>query len=249
MDGNQAEISPSQTGQPNHVRAPYVAIATSRKLIAALGWSVVGLVVSVILLSIGFSASLNRKPWVLANTTYGYDEIGISRSKITRGDVERFLNFVIPNIYGALNGEAPGLNEIRGLVNEAIINEQERSLEQNQSYMKGQGISQFGIVMGINPETLVINRDKNFVYVEAMGAIMLTQSKRTEKTEVQWRALLYIVEPTDALASNTPAGEMRGNRMGLYLQQIAEQPPGTVNEDSPKPTVNDMQERQEETSQ
>jgi hypothetical protein len=100
-------------------------------------------------------------------------------------------------------------------------------------------------VTGINPETLVINRKKNFVYAEALGTIVLSQAKRSEKTEVQWRILLYIVEPTDALTSTTPAGAMRGNRMGLYLQQISEQPPGTINEDSPKPSAQDLKEREE----
>lgn len=204
------------------------------------------MVLSTVILSVGFTTSINRKPWVLANTSSGYEELGISRSQINRPDVERFINYVIPNLYGTLNGEAPGLTELSGLVNENILNQQELELANSGKSMKADGVSQFAIATGINPETLVISRSKNFVYAEVMGTIVLTQARRSEKTDVQWRVLLYIVEPTDALASNTPAGKMQGNRMGLYLQQITEQPPGTVNEDSPKPTALDLQERETE---
>lgn len=231
----------------NPIRAPYMSLALSRRLIATLGWSTAGLVVVAVILALGFSASINRKPWVLANTSQGYEELGISRAEISRNDVERFVNLVIPNLYGALNGQAPGLQEMRGLVNENILNQQEKDLEGNRADLQEKGVSQFAIVTGINPETLVINRKKNFVYVEALGTIVLTQARRSEKTEVQWRVMLYIVEPTDALSSATPAGTMKGNRMGLYMQLISEQPPGTINEDSPKPTAQDLKEREQES--
>lgn len=239
-DGEEQEF------EKNPVRAPYVSLALSRRLITTLSWCVAGMVLVTVILAIGFTTSINRKPWILTNSADGYEEMGVGRASISRGDVERFLNFVIPNIYGSLNGSAPGLNEIRGLVNESILGQQEKELEGSQSDLKDNGVSQFAIVTGINPETMVINRKKNFVYAEALGTIVLTQARRSEKTEVQWRVLIYIVEPTDALTSSTPAGQMRGNRLGLYLQQIAEQPPGTVNEDSPKPTTDDLQEREAE---
>lgn len=231
----------------NPIRAPYVALSLSRKLLAVLGWCVAGLVLVVIILAVGYTTSINRKPWVLSNSGEGFEEMGVGRFNATRSDIERFVNFVIPNIYGSLNGAAPGFNEVRGMVNENIINQQEKDLTVNKSYLQEEGVSQFAIITGINPETLVINRDRNFVYVEALGTIVLSQARRSEKTEVQWRILLYIVEPTDALASNTPAGQMRGNRLGLYMQQITEQPPGTINEDSPKPSTDDIRDRQQET--
>lgn len=240
--------SPKEGHKPeenNPIRAPYVSLALSRRLIATLGWTTAGLMLVTVILAFGFTTSINRKPWVLANTTRGYEEIGISRSHISRNDLERFLNFVIPNLYGSLNGQAPGIQEMRGLVNENVLNQQEKDLDSNKDYLQEKGVSQFAIVTGINPETVVINRKKNFIYAEALGTIVLSQARRSEKTEVQWRVLLYIVEPTDALTSNTPAGSMQGNRMGLYLQQISEQPPGTVNSDSPKPTAQDLQEREE----
>lgn len=231
----------------NPIRAPYLSLALSRQLITTLGWATGGLVLVTIILAFGFAASINRKPWILSNTERGYEEVGIARSRISRGDVERFVNFVIPNLYGSINGAGPGMAELRGLVNENILNQQEKDLESNKDYLQSKGVSQFAIVTGINPETLVINRNKNFVYAEAFGTIVLSQARRSEKTDVQWRVLLYIVEPTDALSSGTPGGNMKGNRMGLYLQQISEQPPGTVNEDSPKPTAQDLQEREEES--
>jgi hypothetical protein len=230
----------------NPIRAPFIPLAVSRRYITVLGWCVAGLTLVVILLSIGFTASINRKPWVLVATPNGYQEAGVGRANVTRKDVERFLNFVIPNIYGSVNAEGPGLEEIRGLVNENILIEQKKTLEQQGQFLKQEGVSQFAIVTGINPETMVINREKNIAYAEALGTIVLTREKKSRKTEVQWRCLMYLVEPTTQMSASTPGGRMAGNRMGIFLQQIAEQPPGTINEDSPKPTMTDMQERNQE---
>jgi hypothetical protein len=230
----------------NPIRAPFIPLSLSRKLITILGWCVAGLSIVTILLAVGFTTSINRKPWVLIATENGFEEMSVTRAKTTRKDVERFLNLVIPNIYGTVNAEGPGLAEIRGMVNENIISQQEKSLQDKSEYLKKDGISQFAIVTGINPETLVINRDKNLAYAEALGTIVLTKENKSRKTEVQWRCLMYLVEPTDKLSSATPAGSMAGNRMGLFLEQIQEQPPGTVNDDSPKPSASDLQERETE---
>lgn len=238
--------TPENKSAQNPVRAPYVSLALSRKMVGTMGWCIVGLVGVTIILAIALSVSLQKKPWVLVNNGKGFEEIGIGHWKATRNDVERYVNLVIPNLYGSLNGEAPGLNELRGLINENILRQQETDLEKNRQQFQQDGVSQFAIVTGINPDTLVINRSKNFIYAEVLGSIVLTQARRSERTDVQWRILLYIVEPTDALISETPGGKLKGNRMGMYLQQIAEQAPGTINEDSPKPTAEDLQERQNE---
>lgn len=246
-----SQENPSKENHPdptNPIRAPFVTLALSRKLLTTMGWCIVGLCIVTIILAVGFTTSINRRPWILTNLGDGYQEVGLSRStQATRNDVERFLNFVIPNLYGSLNAEGPGLREIRGLVNENILMEQEKALEDKATSLKREGIGQFAIVTGINADTLVIDRRKNFVYVEAVGTVVLTQANRSQKTDVQWRCLLFIVEPTDALASTTPAGKMKGNRMGLFLQQIAEQAPGTINEDSPKPSALDAQDRANES--
>lgn len=228
----------------NPIRAPFIPLSLSRKLIITLGWCVGGLVLVTLILAVGFATSINRKPWVLVASENGYEEMGVTRAKTTRKDVERFLNLVIPNIYGTVNAEGPGLKEVRGLINENIISQQEKSLEDKGEYLKKDGISQFAIVTGINPETMVIDRNKNIAYAEALGTIVLTKENKSRKTEVQWRCLMYLVEPTDKLQSSTPAGSMAGNRMGLFLEQIAEQPPGTINEDSPKPSASDVQEKE-----
>lgn len=236
----------SHPDKDNPIRAPFIPLAISRKLISTLAWCVVGLTLVTILLAVGFATSINRKPWVLVATEGGYEEMGVGKPRTTRQDVERFLNMVIPNIYGSINAEGPGLSEIRGLVNENIITSQEKSLRDRERDLKDEGISQFAIVTGINPETMVINRDKNIAYAEALGTIVLTKENRSKKTDVQWRCLMYLVEPTSKLSSSTPGGKMTGNKMGLFLQQVAEQAPGTINEDSPKPTASDIKERNEE---
>jgi hypothetical protein len=243
---NNMEEKLSHPDKDNPIRAPFIPLALSRKLITTLAWCVVGLTIVTVLLAIGFTASINRKPWVLVSTPGGYEEMGVGKASTNRRDVERFLNLVIPNIYGSINAEGPGLAEIRGLVNENIISSQQRSLADRASELRDEGISQFAIVTGINPETMVINRDKNIAYAEALGTIVLTKESRSKKTDVQWRCLMYLVEPTSKLSSSTPSGKMAGNKMGIFLQQIAEQPPGTVNEDSPKPTASDVKERSEE---
>jgi hypothetical protein len=218
----------------NPIRAPYLPLAISRKVISMLLGSSIALLIVTIILAISFSISIQRKPWVVANFGKGYEELMLERNKISTQDVERFLNFLIPNLYGSLNGESPGLQELRGLMNETILSLQEKELQDNESEYKRQGISVFALVTGINPDTLVINKEKNFVYAEALGTIVLSQANQSKQTEVQWRCLIYIVEPTDTLTSDTPTGPRKGNKMGLYLQQIAEQEPGTVNKDAPR---------------
>ena len=236
----------SHPEKDNPIRAPFIPLAISRKLITTLAWCVVGLTVVTVMLAVGFATSINRKPWVLVATEGGYEEMGVGKARTNRQDVSRFLNMVIPSIYGSINAEAPGLVEVRGLVNENIISSQLKSLKERERELQDEGISQFAIVSGINPETMVINRDKKIAYAEALGTIVLTKENRSKKTDVQWRCLMYLVEPTSKLSSSTPGGKMTGNKMGIFLQQIAEQPPGTVNEDSPKPTASDMKERNEE---
>jgi hypothetical protein len=250
-DGKERKSSAMETPSPhpepeNPIRAPFIPLSASRKLIATLGWCIVGLVIITTMLTIGFVTSINRKPWILVNTGNGYQEMEIGRPKVTRGDIARYLNFVIPNIYGSLNGEAPGLASLRGLVNENIISKEKKTLEDKQRYFKENGISQFAVVTGLNPDTLVINRERHLAYAEALGSVVLSKENKSQKTDTQWRCLMYIVEPTDALNSTTPAGKMTGNRMGLFLQYCVEQEVGTVNKDSPKPSASDLQEKQTE---
>jgi len=220
--------------EENPIRAPYLPLAVSKKIITTLLWCSILLTFVTIVLAISFSISIQKKPWVVADFGKGYEEVILQRNNTTAQDIERYLNFILPNLYGSLNGEAPGLQELRGLINEGIIAAQEQDLETNKKQYKNEGISVFALVTGIKPDTLVINKDKNFVYVEALGTIVLSQSNNSKNTPVQWRCLLYIVEPTDSLTSKTPAGRQKGNKMGLYLQQIGEQEPNTVNQDIPK---------------
>lgn len=229
----------------NPIRAPFLTLALSRKLITTMGWSVAGLVLVTVILAISFSVSINRRPWIIQTTPNGYEEVGVGRYKVQRKDVERYVNFVIPNLYGSINGSGPGLSQIGGLINENILSAQRTALKDKESYLRDNGISQFAIVTGINQETMVIDREKNFAYAEVLGTVVLSRENKSQKTEVQWRCLMYIVDPTDKLSSSTPAGKLTGNKMGLFLQQIAEQAPGTINKDSPKPSAKDVQERQE----
>jgi len=225
---------PNHPDPSNPVRAPYLPLAASRRALTLLMGSSFALLIVCIILAISFSISIQRKPWVVANFGKGYEELALDRNKITKQDVERFLSLVIPNLYGTLNGGAPGLQELRGLVNETIIAIQEKDIKDNERAYKEGGISTFAILTGLNPDTMIINKDKKFVYVEAQGSIMLTQDRSSKRTDVQWRCMIYIVEPTDALTSDTPIGPRKGNKWGLYLQQIAEQEPGTINEDIPR---------------
>jgi hypothetical protein len=239
------ETKPPHPELDNPIRAPFLTLALSRRLITVMGWCIAGLVLVTIILAVSFSVSINRRPWILQSTGNGYEEVGVGRYKMQRKDVERYLNFVIPNLYGSVNGSGPGLSQIRGMINENIIAEQKTALKDKETYLKDNGISQFAIVTGINQETMVIDRDKNIAYAEVLGTIVLSRENKSQKTEVQWRCLMYIVEPTDKSSSSVPGGKLIGNKMGLFLQQIAEQAPGTINKDSPQPTARDAQERQE----
>jgi hypothetical protein len=218
----------------NPIRAPYLPLAQSRRAITFLMISSVALLIVSIILAVAFAVSVQRKPWVVANFGKGYEELTLERNKITPQEIERYLTLIIPNLYGSLNGEMPGLQELRGLVNETVLSLTEKENRDNEKAYRDSGISTFALLTGINPDTLVINREQNFVYAEALGTIVLTQANTSKKTEVQWRCLIYIVEPTDVLTSNTPIGPRKGNKMGLYLQQIVEQAPGTVNTDIPR---------------
>ena len=230
-------MEPNQDNHPepkNPIRAPYLPLALSKKIITMLLLCCILLTIVSVLLAIGFSISIQRKPWIVANFGKGYEELVLDRKSTTSQDVERYMNFVIPVLYGSLNGEAPNLKELRGLVNEGIIDVQQQAINKSYSEYREQGISVFALVTGINPETLVISPEENSVYVEVLGTIVLSEERNSKQTRVQWRCLLYIVEPTDTLTTSVEGGPLKGNKMGLYLQQIAEQEPGAINEDIPK---------------
>lgn len=228
------------------VKAPWVPLAMATKTISLLTLSAICLTLVTITLGVVVVTQLNKKPWIVGYNQGKYTELDPQKFVVSRDDVETFLGDIIPRIYGTVQGEAPGLDMLRGTVNPNIISTQRNNVEGQRKMLKEEGISQFAIVTGIVPNTLVINRKERFVYAEVTGVVMLARQNKSTPSEVQWRCLLYIVEPLSSLESKTPGGRVAGNQFGLYLQQIVEQTPGTVNSDSPRPTTEDEQERKEQ---
>lgn len=238
--------TPKKTKDNEIVRAPWVPLAIAQKTIALLTGTVIILGISSIALTSVVFTQLNRKPWIVGYTSGTYTELDPQKFRVTRDDVEIFLGDTIPRLYGTINGQAPGLEMLSQSVNPNILATQRENVDSQSETLKAQGISQFAIVTGLIPNTLVINRSQNFVYAEATGVVMLTKDNRSTPSEVQWRCLIYIVNPLTNMTTKTPGGRIAGNQYGLYLQQILEQAPGTVNPDSPRPTTQDEQERQEQ---
>jgi hypothetical protein len=228
------------------VRAPWIPLAMATKTIGLLALSTILLTVVTIALSVLAISQLSRKPWIVGYNNGKYSETDPQRFRVGRDDVETFLGDVLPRLYGTINGEAPGLDMLRTTVNPNIVSSQRENIEGQKEQLRREGISQFSIVTGIVPETLVINRKENFVYAEATGVVMMTKENKSTPSEVQWRTLLYIVDPISGETTKTPGGSVAGNQYGLYLQQVVEQTPGTINPDSPKPTTEDEQERKEQ---
>ncbi len=237
---------PPKTGEQEQVKAPWVPLAMATKTISLLTFSSLCLTLVTLVLGFVVTSQLNKKPWIVGYTQGKYTELDPQKFIVSRDDVETFLGDVIPRIYGTVQGEAPGLDMLRGTVNPNIISTQRNNVEGQKKMLKDEGISQFALVTGIIPNTLVINRKERFVYAEVTGVVMLARQNKSTPSEVQWRCLLYIVEPLSSLESKTPGGRVAGNQFGLYLQQIVEQTPGTVNSDSPRPTTEDEQERKEQ---
>lgn len=228
------------------VRAPWVPLAQARKTISLLTLCTLALTLVTIILGALVFTQLTKKPWIVGYTNGKYKEMDPQNFKVTRDDVEIFLGDVIPRLYGIVQGEAPGLEMLGGSVNPNIVSTQRANVKKQSDSLKEQGISQFAIVTGIIPHTLVINRNERYIYAEVTGINMLTKRDKSTPTEAQWRCLLYIVDPLASMNSNTPGGRIAGNQHGLYLQQIVEQTPGTINTDSPRPTTEDEQERKEQ---
>lgn len=238
--------TPKKGAGKESVRAPWVPLAVAQKTIALLTGSTLLLAVSAVALAAVVFTQLNKKPWIVGYTAGTYTELDPQKFRVTRDDVEIFLGDVIPRLYGTVNGQAPGLEMLAQSVNPNILATQRENVATQSKSLQEQGISQFAILTGLVPQTLVINRSQNFVYAEATGVVMLTRDNRSTPSEVQWRCLIYIVNPLTSMETKTPGGRLAGNQYGLYLQQILEQAPGTVNPDSPRPTTQDEQERQEQ---
>lgn len=236
----------TEKNSKEEVRTPWVPMAVASKWIAALMLATILLTAMVVVQSFTIQAMFQRKPWIVGYKDGRYQELNPSNYTTSRDSVETFLSFVIPSLYGNLRGQSPNLTLLNGLVNSNIIREQMEELRQNSDQMEQSGTSQMAIITGLNPETLVINRAQKFVYAEALGTVIISREDKATPTQIQWRCLIYIVEPLSYSKSDTPTGEINGNEWGLYLQQIMEQSPGTLNEDSPKPTTSDEQEKQEQ---
>lgn len=243
----------SQTNQEAPITHPqpgvtprngYAEAATANKRHAQLTFGVIGLVIACLVQAATIHYHSQKPPLVLYNNGdgNGFNEAIVGAMRITRGDLERYMNLIIPNIYANINGEDTGLDQIRGLLNENIIITTKRELSQKGGNMKNEGVSQFAVVTGVNPETLAIDYKRKMAYIEVYGTIVLSQENKTKKTDVQWRCLCYLVDPSAKLLTNTPGGKRLGNRFGIYLQQLEEQPPGTINKDILKPTPDNIQE-------
>lgn len=240
---SKAVIIKEKPGVEN-VRSPWIPLAQARKTIALLTLASLALAVCAVVLAVLVFAQLNRKPWIVGYTNGKYTQLDPQGFRVSRDDVEIFLSDIIPRLYGTVNGEAPGLDMLEGgvSVNPNIIAAQRANVADSSKQLIADGISQFAIPTGIIPDTLVINRTERFVYAEVTGITMLTRPDRSTPTETQWRCLLYIIDPFN----NQDDIPSAGSHYGLYLQQIIEQPPGTVNPDSPRPTTSDEQERDEQ---
>jgi len=245
VEESEKETTPQKETVHEEVRYPWVQLSMSRRVITLLLISSLLLTVASITLAVSSVRLLNRKPWVVGYQGGTYNELNPQRFRVTRDDVEIFLSSVIPQLYGSVNGEAPGLELLRTVVNPNIISNQKENLQEQYSILS-QGVSQFAIVTGINPDTLVINRTEKFIYAEAIGVTTFARRDKSIPSQTQWRCLIYILEPVSSLETNTPGGRVAGNEYGLYLQQIVEQAPGTVNPDSPQPTTQDEQEKREQ---
>jgi hypothetical protein len=225
-------------------RNGYAEAATATSRHTLLTYAVIGLVAASLIQVATIHYYSQKPPLVLYNNGdgNGFNEAVVGPIRITRGDLERYMNLIIPAIYANINGEDTALDQIRGLVNENIILTTKRELAQKGGSMKNEGVSQFAVVTGVNPETLAIDYRRKMAYIEVYGTIVLSQENKTKKTDVQWRCLCYLVDPSTKLLTNTPGGKRLGNRFGIYLQQVEEQPPGTVNKDILSPTAGNLQE-------
>ena len=223
-------------------RNGYAEAANATKRHTLLTYAVGGLVAASLIQVATIHHYSQKPPLVLYNNGdgNGFSEALVGSMRITRGDLERYMHLIIPNIYANINGEDTGLDQIRGLLNENIIITTKRELTQKGGNMKNEGVSQFAVVTGINPETLAIDYKRKMAYVEVYGTIVLSQENKTKKTDVQWRCFAYLVDPSTKLLTNTPGGKQLGNRFGIYLQQLEEQPPGTINKDVLKPTQENL---------
>jgi hypothetical protein len=238
--------TPNPSNQHEQVKAPWVPLAIASKWVSALLVASLLLTVVTIIQAISLTAALQRKPWIVGYKDGKYTELSPENYRVSRDGVEMFLSYVIPSLYGSIKGDAPNLPLLNGLVNPNVIQEQKTEIANSAEQMQRDGVSWLAIVTGLNPETLVINRAQKFVYAEALGTVIMSKPDKATPTDLQWRCLLYIVEPLSYLKTKTPQQQIAGNEWGLYLQQIVEQPPGTINEDSPKPTTSDEQEKQEQ---
>lgn len=224
--------------------APWVPGAVARRTVGLL--TLVTLILSGVIVCLGIVAVKLAKnpPKLVVNQEGKYTSAELQEIKVSRDDVELYVQLVIPRLYAQSGGVAPGLEQIRHMVNANIITEQLEQTQKRANNLEKQGVTQFAIVNGVNPNTLVINHEKKTVYVEAIGLIGLTDKEGKARTvQTQWQMLMYLVDiiPT---GKNTPGTNTAiGNERGLYLQQYREQKPGTINDnDAPKVQASDLQE-------
>jgi hypothetical protein len=228
--------------------SPWVPGAVARRVIGML--TLVTLIQAGVIASLSIAAIKIAKepPKLVTNNLGSFVEAQIKPLKVSRDDVERFVQLVIPRLYAQSGGDSPGLEQIRTLVNPNILANQSAEMDQKSKQLAEKGITQFAIVNGINPQTMVIDRQKKTIYCEAIGLVGLTDKNGKARTvPTQWSMMMYLVDiiPTSDTSVN-PGAELLGNERGIYLQQYAEQEPGKINEKMPKATNDDIAEYEEQ---
>lgn len=231
----------------NQSDKPWINGAVSRRTISMLTLTNLMALGSASILGLVAYKSLNSPPILIENRDGIYVSSVQGKVTVTRDDVEQFARYIIPQLHGASNGEIPGLKQIGNLINPNIMGEQERFSSTNINKLNTAGITQFAIVNAIKPETMVINRDANTIYCEAVGLIGLTDNGGKARTfPTKWRMLMYMVDiiPVTDEEGKITENSAVGNERGIYLHQIHEVDPEEVSDNSPKPTQMDVKERE-----
>lgn len=216
----------------------WLAQAESRRYIKALYWIVIVFAIASLILFLTTWSVVNRKPVVLSKGTYGFTPVPLENFIIHRDDVEAYLSLVIPKLYDQQYDTKPAFRLLQGYVNPAIITQQEERYGEHLDQMKAQKATQWAIVNGVNPQTLVINRQRHFIYADVEGLVGINLANKSLSNPVQWQCLIYM--------TGNPGEGAGTNPWGLMLQQMAEVEPGTVNAQAPKPGPEDEQERAQE---
>ena len=215
--------SDSNTKSPfsraNKPTNPVLSLGLSIRLVVVLVLLNIVLLVGMVFILVQIQSISARKPWVIGRDTMNQlVDLQLDAYQLDRAAVEQYLEYTLSRLYFIEKGKSEGIEDIRYLVADPIVQQHLDTLRNKRDEMLQKGFSLQVMVTGLDlssPETFVINHKAGRVYATVYGSVIVKSSDQSYHMDTKWEVDCRIVAPSER------------NRWGILLTQLFEKSPDT----------------------